>query len=257
MGVFNFMESFFFISLGVTFLLIIMLVYHFKQRIMALEQKHDTMFEIVTNIVKQIRNMKTNIQHLGEPKTFITTAPPFILPSPPVFQPTLDVVEEIPAKNDESSSSESESDEKEDSDTESESDDESESDEKKSITITPEQGTVAITPEQVTVAITPEQVTVAITPEQVTVAITPEQGTVAEPEKVVDVLEPEEDSIIIHKSDGSITALDESLQSTLKDKYKKMTLAALKIAVMEKGLVTDSSKMKKPELLKLLEAESE
>jgi hypothetical protein len=255
MGIFNYIDTFFFISLGITFVLILLLVFHFKQRITSLEQKHDTMFEIVTNIVKQIRNMQTNIQHLGEPKTFITTAPPFILPSPPVFQPTLDVVEEIPAKNDESSSSESESDEKEDSDTESESDEkedsdtesesddesesESESDEKKSITITPEQGTIAITPEQGTIAITPEQ------------------GTIAEPEKVVDVLEPEEDSIIIHKSDGSITALDESLQSTLKDKYKKMTLAALKIAVMEKGLVTDSSRMKKPELLKLLEAESE
>ena len=72
MGVFSFMETFFFISLGITFVLIIMLVYHFKQRIIALEQKHDTMFDIVNNIVKQLRTMQTNIQHLGENQIPIT-----------------------------------------------------------------------------------------------------------------------------------------------------------------------------------------
>jgi hypothetical protein len=55
MGVFSFMETFFFISLGITFVMIIMLVYHFKQRMNFLEQKHDTMFEIVNNIVKQLK----------------------------------------------------------------------------------------------------------------------------------------------------------------------------------------------------------
>lgn len=230
------MESFFFISLGITFLLIIMLVYHFKQRIIALEQKHDTMFEIVNNIVKQLRNMQMNIQHLGEPKTFITTAPPFILPSPSQFQPTLDVVEEIPANNSESSSSEDEtessSDESDnDSDTKNDSqDDESDSDEDSDDEESDEKKTID-----------PDQVE--------TITITPEI--------IPDTVEVDEDSIIIHKSDGSVTALDETLQSTLKDKYKKMTLAALKTAVVEKGLVADSSKMKKPELLKLLEAESE
>ena len=41
MGLFNFIETFFFISLGITFMLILLLVYHFKQRLNAIEQKKE------------------------------------------------------------------------------------------------------------------------------------------------------------------------------------------------------------------------
>ena len=58
MGVFNFIETFFFISLGITFVLILLLVYHFKQRLNVLEQKGDTMFDIINNIVKEINMVK-------------------------------------------------------------------------------------------------------------------------------------------------------------------------------------------------------
>lgn len=58
MGFFNILETFFFISLAITFILIIMLVYHFKGRINILEQKCDTMFDIMNNIVKELRTIK-------------------------------------------------------------------------------------------------------------------------------------------------------------------------------------------------------
>jgi hypothetical protein len=58
MGFFNILETFFFISLAITFVLIMMLVYHFKGRICILEQKCDTMFEIMNNIVKELRTIK-------------------------------------------------------------------------------------------------------------------------------------------------------------------------------------------------------
>ena len=58
MGLFSFIEIFFFISLGVTILLIALLVYHFKQRITSLEQKYDSLFDIVSNVVKQLRNIQ-------------------------------------------------------------------------------------------------------------------------------------------------------------------------------------------------------
>ena len=58
MGFFNFIETFFFISLGITFVLILLLVYHFKQRICTLEQKGTTMFEIVNGVVKELTNIK-------------------------------------------------------------------------------------------------------------------------------------------------------------------------------------------------------
>jgi hypothetical protein len=59
MGLFSFIEIFFFISLGVTILLIALLVYHFKQRLSSLEQKYDSLFDIVSNVVKQLRNIQT------------------------------------------------------------------------------------------------------------------------------------------------------------------------------------------------------
>jgi hypothetical protein len=60
MGFFNILETFFFISLAITFVLIMMLVYHFKGRISILEQKSDTMFEIMNNIVKEMRTIKSS-----------------------------------------------------------------------------------------------------------------------------------------------------------------------------------------------------
>lgn len=60
MGFFNILETFFFISLAITFVLIMMLVYHFKGRINVLEQKCDTMFDIMNNIVKELRTIKMN-----------------------------------------------------------------------------------------------------------------------------------------------------------------------------------------------------
>lgn len=59
MGAFNFIESFFLLSLGITFVLIVLLVYHFKQRLSSMEQKCDTMFDIVQNLVKELKAVKT------------------------------------------------------------------------------------------------------------------------------------------------------------------------------------------------------
>jgi hypothetical protein len=58
MGLFDFVENFFLVSLGITFALIILLVYHFKQRISSMERKGDTMYELITNIVKEMHIMK-------------------------------------------------------------------------------------------------------------------------------------------------------------------------------------------------------
>ena len=59
MGAFNFIESFFLLSLGITFVLIVLLVYHFKQRLASMEQKCDTMFDIVQNLVKELKAVKS------------------------------------------------------------------------------------------------------------------------------------------------------------------------------------------------------
>jgi len=79
MSVFDFMETFFFISLGITFILILLLVYHFKDRLNNLEQKCDTMFEIINNMVREMTSIKsTVITHLSGANVDAPTALPKI-----------------------------------------------------------------------------------------------------------------------------------------------------------------------------------
>ena len=56
---FKFIETFLFLSLGITFALIITLVYHFKNRMGNMEQKCDTMFDIVQNLANEVIQLKT------------------------------------------------------------------------------------------------------------------------------------------------------------------------------------------------------
>jgi len=71
MAFFDFVEKFFFISLAITFILIIMLVYHFKDRISLLEGKCDALYDIANNLVKQMNTMNM-IQSKGMKETPIS-----------------------------------------------------------------------------------------------------------------------------------------------------------------------------------------
>ena len=69
MSAFGFMETSFFISLGISFVLILLLVYHFKQRLSVAEGKLDTMFEIINNLAQELSNVKSVIMHNNRPST--------------------------------------------------------------------------------------------------------------------------------------------------------------------------------------------
>jgi hypothetical protein len=248
MGVFSFMETFFFISLGITFILILLLVYHFKQRISTLEQKHDTMFEIVNNIVKQLRNMQMNMQHLGEPVNFpipvhqhCTVQPDHV---PMIDMVNLPQYSESESEEDGSDSEEDSSDstsEEDDSDSEEDDSDSEEDDSSKSEEDTRES-------EEDSRESVKEAEPVIEDP----MTIPNDDLAISQ----VTTLDEPDDEIIIRKSDGSITMMNESSEPS-KDMYKKMTITALKAAVKEKGLSQDPSKMKKQELVQLLESQNE
>ena len=70
MSVFNFIETFFFISLGITFVLISLLIYHFRERIIILEQKNDAMFEIMNNVVKEMTNIRHTVSIIGSGQNY-------------------------------------------------------------------------------------------------------------------------------------------------------------------------------------------
>lgn len=94
MGFFGFIETFFFISLAITFILIMLLVHHFKQRLNDVETKTDNMVEIMNNLLKEMKVMKTMVieqqqqqppnmyfkqeqnQELREPETDNSPKPP-------------------------------------------------------------------------------------------------------------------------------------------------------------------------------------
>ena len=57
---FKFIETFLFLSLGITFALIVTLVYHFKKRMENMETKCDTMFEIVQKLANELNSIQNN-----------------------------------------------------------------------------------------------------------------------------------------------------------------------------------------------------
>jgi hypothetical protein len=60
----NYISNFFFISLAITFILIVFLIYHYKQRIAGIEQKVETMFGLVSSVVKEMENIKGVINNM-------------------------------------------------------------------------------------------------------------------------------------------------------------------------------------------------
>ena len=66
--------------------------------------------------------------------------------------------------------------------------------------------------------------------------------------------ELKEEDIVIHKIHNSNNENDLENTKDAKDFYRKMSIPALKAMVIEKKLSTDPSKLKKHELVKLLES---
>jgi hypothetical protein len=280
MGVFSFMETFFFISLGISFVMIIMLVYHFKQRMIVIEHKQDTMFEIINNIVKQIKNMQINITYLGENQNTVVRSPSEnVVTFSNGFLPTNmhefdvmfnDVVksepddgeeeeeDEEPDENDEDDEDdedkddeeESEDDEDKDDEDESEDDEDDEEEEPKKIIVSDDD-----TPTESTVKIINVDIN-ENTSEANDLGII-EISEITETDSILfkQNMELNDEDIVIRKLENTKT--EETANDSTRDNkeiYKKMSLAVLRATVIEKGLSTDPSKLKKQELVQLLES---
>jgi hypothetical protein len=293
MGVFNFIETFFFISLGVTILLVALLVYHFKQRINSLEQRYDTLFDIVNSVVKQLRNIQNN--SMQTPQTYLaetihphvsssyTTTPnytnivystqndntdpnennfilnhihsihhPFDLGN--TMFPSNNIISAIEEESEDDSGNESDI----ESLNESEESSENESDSDDSV---------------LSIPINKSKLVVSDDEDN------NEPSIISDNIKYVNVVHLEQDvpyenieSIILNDIEDitneehvNVKKIDIPIQEmeidetfvkpNLKEIYKKMNISTLKITVIEKGLCSDPSKLKKAELLKLLEVE--
>ena len=77
MTAFNFFETILLVSLAITFVLIMFLVYHFKQRITTTEEKTDTMFDIINNMAKEMTNIRTTMNMVVQPTVQIPRVPSY------------------------------------------------------------------------------------------------------------------------------------------------------------------------------------
>lgn len=276
MGFFNFLETFFFISLAITFALILLLVYHFKQRLTNLEEKGDTMFEIINNIVKEISSLKqafvqrNNMFPAMVPMSQMPTMFNTSVPSPSVVVNTRPI-DYAPMHQDEEEDDEDapeeEEDEDEDEDGEEEEDDEEEDEDEddeddddavenndagiSDVNVVPEEHNIKIVKMEINDAeFNPvEEYEPEIEEEEEVVEEQePEDGLEQEPEPDEHDFdqEPESEEHNLNQESEEPPAID-------KESYRKMNLQQLKSMVISKGLSKDANKLKKNELIALLE----
>ena len=254
MSAFSMIESFFFLSLGITFILIILLIYHFKQRITTIEQKSDTMFDIVQNMAKELNSMKVQrpVNELSSERVNYVNA----------------ILQQVDESEDES---DDESDDDDDDDESDDNDDNDESDEGEASTDFVAKSAPAYEG-GVRGASAPANeggVRGASAPADESIKII----NINDLEQVDQIQENDDDSdsdndtspielndddldkIKVLKVNASSDIVFNSSPATSDQSihvYKKMTVGALKSLVISKGLCSDASKFSKRELLKLL-----
>lgn len=250
MGLFSFVETFFFVSLGITFILILLLVYHFRQRFISLEQKCDTMFELINNIVTELNNERRSTHGFG-----VTSPPVLFYPEPDgqtavggqaeKSEPFTDMDEDSDEDSDEEG--EDSDDEYSDDDEDAEDEDSEDEGEYSHIHITPMDETdnnsvKVILLDQV------EELTELPVDEM-------DDSDSDDSDKPIDLAVSE--PIVVEKLDMQHleqVPAESHAEKAANEVYNKMSMQALKTLAITKGLSSDPSKMKKAELIKLLES---
>lgn len=90
MSSFSIFETFFFLTLAITFFLIVLLVYHFKQRVTDMEQKSDKLFTIVQSLANELSVVKSEFLRPNMSNVFSSTMTPY-----PIMENTIDIDNEF------------------------------------------------------------------------------------------------------------------------------------------------------------------
>jgi len=266
MALFNIIETFFFLSLAITFLLILLLVNHFKQRINVLEQKSDTMFEIINNIRQQIDSMiyRTNMMQYQPPQMaqrgfHISKSAPEVAVggTEDAYFVRTEPTDRIVVSDED----EDEDDEDDDEDDDDE-DDEEDDDEDEEVIVFEEQRAnsepkIKIINMELSETIDVENLEEIADQDDADDAMDTEDAHDTTDLEEVPPLMCETDDLIIEKMANEETNDHGDLADVTdhsKDIYSKMHVQDLKKLVITKGLCSDASKLKKNDLLKLLES---
>jgi len=222
----------FLMYLGIMVLAIAILVVYFETKLREQNHKIASMFSIVSTLAEDNNNLKFAVSHIasggGSPILEENTRP---------FSNTL-----IPVSDDEDSDSDSDVDDSEIDDDISEDGETSDSDEE------PESDNTEVK----VLKISGDPV---LEEEQV---YDEEFEKLSEASSPIDLDDEPLELLEDQEQDQDFDATQKSIHINLEEEsvdYKKLTLQKLKTIVVEKNLVVDSSKLKKPELLKLLGVE--
>jgi len=241
MGFFNFVESFFFISLAITFVLIMMLVYHFKERLTILEKKTETIMDIMNGLFQEMNVIKG-----------------VCLQMPVNTRPSSESYSKIIVSDSDSEDSGSESNSGYDSDFE---------EVVKHIQIESSlDSTLPVDVDEIIEVIPSNTNEVNITVEiesenddhlEEFIGEMDEMDNMTEADEMETTIEGIEGIEGIHQSEESedvndTTIKEETSRENMYEIYKKMDVSELKSIVIQKGLATDAKKLKKTDLIRIL-----
>ncbi len=269
MGLFNMLESAFFITLGISCVLLLMLIYHFKQRISKLEQSNETTFEIMKDMVQEVSNLKISLQNHASASHQMTqqrNIDNYEYPSGSFEKvdvaldqdddETYDIEDDDDLTNDDDddemdedgSDNETDEDGSEDEDTDEDdaSDDEDNDEEEE------EKNMAENDIKLVSVDVDADE---SLNIDDIRDNNEDQEG-LDDNLDLVEIDTSKLEDIQINKIDSAET-LEEPVVSepiNKKEVYKKMNVPSLKALVIEKGLASEVSKLKKNELIKLLES---
>ena len=206
------METSFVISLGITFVLLLLLIYHFKQRLSVTESKQDTMFEIINNLAQELNNMKMGLSLMNRP----STPYPHNIVGENISNGDINVYEQMEKLVNEDS------------------DDEDSDDEDEKIIVSDE-----------------EDQDDNISVEEIRPSENIENSA---EELVIDILENIQTNTQEPESlDTSNSQEVDIVGETEPQDFSKMNLGALKTYIIQQGWVDDASKMKKAQILSLIQ----
>lgn len=263
MGLFNMLESAFFITLGISCVLLLMLIYHFKQRISKLEQSNETTFEIMKDMVQEVSNLKIGLQNHASASHQMTqqrNIDNYEYPSGSFEKvnvaldqddnETYSDVDDLTNDDDEMDEDGSD-DETEDEDTDEDTDEDDASDDEDN----DEEEEKNMAENDIKFVSVDVDADESLNIDDIRDNNEDQEG-LDDNLDLVEIDTSKLEDIQINKIDSAET-LEEPVVSepiNKKEVYKKMNVPSLKALVIEKGLASEVSKLKKNELIKLLES---
>ena len=244
------LEMFFFVSLAITFVLILFLVYHFRQKMTSMENRCDAMFDIINNIVKEMNNRSSLVTHHEFPDNVIFKPDTSYFERQELPKLVVSESEYEGSEEDDEESSDEDNDEGSDDDDDAGSDDDDDEGSDDEDIILPESFDDDMSVKVINVEM--HEIDADITTNDDN--LVSNDNLDEEDPDIQDGLDTEKvDNLHVEKLEPTLENNVFELQQSNMDIYRKMNLNALKALVIEKGYASDTNKLKKVDLLKLLE----